>query len=242
MKTLRLRLGVSPSLQRPSGISEWVKRSCDLCLALVLIGLLAPLLLVCAVLVGRSSPGPVFYRGLRTGRYGIPFRIFKFRSMRTDAELVGGTTTGQNDPRITPIGRILRKYKLDELPQLFNVLWGDMSFVGPRPEVAEYTDAYSAEERQILAVRPGITDLACLQFSDLQEHVGGEDPDRVYRERILPHKNALRLKYAREHSLGLDLQILVRTAGLVLFRPFRRGAEKAAAPADAPGHGISRAA
>lgn len=242
MRVLRPDFRTGTSLPRSNRLYEWVKRGGDICLALVLIGLLSPLLLACAVLVRRSSPGPVFYRGLRTGRYGIPFRIFKFRSMRPDAELVGGTTTGQNDPRITPIGHLLRKYKLDELPQLFNVLWGDMSFVGPRPEVAEYTDAYSLEERQILSVRPGITDLACLQFSDLQEHVGGEDPDRVYRERILPQKNALRLKYAREQSFGLDLQILVRTAGLVLFRPFRRSAVQSAVSEDHTGHGISRAA
>jgi lipopolysaccharide/colanic/teichoic acid biosynthesis glycosyltransferase len=211
---------------------EWIKRTFDITLACVLLSIVWPVLVLCAVLVKWSSPGPVFYRGVRTGRHGVPFRIFKFRSMRTDAERTGGTTTGHNDPRITPVGHILRKYKLDELPQLLNVLFGDMSFVGPRPEVAEYTDAYTAEERDILNVRPGITDLACLQFSDLQEHVGEEDPDQVYRERILPMKNALRLKYAREQSLALDVQILTQTALVVLSKPFRRRAD----------HGISKAA
>lgn len=200
---------------------ELLKRIFDLTLALAALALVWPVLLVCAILVKLSSPGPVFYRGVRTGRHGVPFRIFKFRSMRTDAEQTGGTTTGHNDPRITPIGHVLRKYKLDELPQLLNVLLGDMSFVGPRPEVAEYTDAYTDEEREILSVRPGITDLACIQFSDLQEHVGEEDPDTTYRTRVLPMKNALRLKYAREQSLLLDLQIITRTAALVLSKPFR---------------------
>ncbi|MCA8993517.1 MAG: sugar transferase [Planctomycetaceae bacterium] len=211
---------------------EFIKRIFDIVTALFLLALVWPVLVTCAVLVKLSSPGPVFYRGVRTGRFGKPFRIFKFRSMRTDAEQTGGTTTGENDPRITGIGHVLRKYKIDELPQLFNVLLGDMSFVGPRPEVAEYTDAYTDEERQILAVRPGITDLACLEFSDLQEHVGEEDPDEAYRQRILPRKNALRLKYAREQSLALDVEILGKTAALVLSKPFRKrkpnGVRKAA--------------
>lgn len=201
---------------------ELSKRAFDLTLGVVLLAVLWPVLFMCAVLVKLSSPGPVFYRGKRTGRHGTTFRIFKFRSMRTDAEQTGGTTTGRDDPRITRIGHVLRRYKLDELPQLLNVLNGDMSFVGPRPEVAEYTDAYTVEEREILKVRPGITDLACLQFSDLQEHVGADDPDTAYRERILPLKNALRLKYAREQSLLLDLRIITQTAAVVLSKPFRR--------------------
>lgn len=200
---------------------QLVKRAFDILFALCLLSLLWPVLAVCAVLVRLSSPGPILYLGLRTGLHGVPFRIFKFRSMRTDAEQTGGTTTGQNDPRITPIGHVLRKYKLDELPQLFNVIRGDMSFVGPRPEVAEYTNAYTPEERQILSVQPGITDLACLEFTDLQEHVGEDDPDSAYRERILPLKNALRLKYAREQSLWLDVSIMARTAAVVLSKPFR---------------------
>jgi lipopolysaccharide/colanic/teichoic acid biosynthesis glycosyltransferase len=199
---------------------QFTKRIFDLILALAGLSLLFPVLLLCAVLVKLSSPGPVLYLGVRTGLNGRPFRIFKFRSMRTDAERTGGTTTGQNDPRITPIGAILRKYKLDELPQIFNVLRGDMSIVGPRPEVAEYTDAYTREERQILSVRPGITDLASIEFSDLQAHVGTENPDETFRREVLPRKNALRLKYAREQSLWLDLRILTRTVLLVLSRPF----------------------
>lgn len=210
-------------------MTDFAKRTFDILCAAAGLVLLAPVLMAIAGLVKRSSPGPVFYRGVRTGRFGRPFRIFKFRSMVVDGERRGGTTTGHNDPRITPIGRILRAYKLDELPQLLNVLCGDMSFVGPRPEVAEYTDRYTAAERRILDVRPGITDLASLEFSDLQEHVGADDPDRVYRETILPRKNRLRLEYAERHSLALDARILARTVWVVATKPFRRRVPREAA-------------
>lgn len=198
-----------------------MKRVCDIVLAVVGLLLLWPVLLLAACLVKFTSPGPVFYRGLRTGRHGVSFRIFKFRSMILDGEHRGGTTTGKDDPRITRVGQFLRKHKIDELPQLFNVLSGDMSFVGPRPEVAEYTDRYSEEERRILSVRPGITDLASIEFSDLQEFVGGKDPDGTYRERILPRKNELRLKYATERTMWLDTVILVKTVFVVLSKSLR---------------------
>ncbi|WP_437205814.1 sugar transferase [Planctomicrobium sp. SH664] len=201
---------------------DFVKRTFDILLALIGIVLCGPVMIAAALLIRMTSPGPVIYRGVRTGRHGIPFHIYKFRSMLVNAEQLGGTTTGRNDPRITPVGAFLRKYKLDELPQLFNVLFGDMSFIGPRPEVAEYTDAYSREERAILSVRPGITDLACLEFSDLQSHVGTDNPDEVFRRQILPRKNALRLKYVREQSLWLDLRILCKTVFLVASKPFKR--------------------
>ena len=200
------------------------KRFVDILLALVGLVLIWPILLVCIIAVKFSSPGPIFYLGERTGRYGVPFKIFKFRSMVEDAERTGGTTTGKDDVRITPTGAFLRKYKLDELPQLFNVLRGEMSFVGPRPEVAEYTDMYSVEEQEILSVRPGITDFSSLAFSDLQEHVGAENPDEVFRRDVLPRKNLLRLKYAKEHSILLDFRILFMTVVLVLAKPLRRKA------------------
>lgn len=199
------------------------KRAFDVAFSVLGLLALCPLLLLIAAVVKLGTPGPVFYRGARTGRFGKPFRIFKFRTMVVDAEQVGGTTTGKDDPRITRVGRLLRKYKLDELPQLLNVLCGDMSFVGPRPEVAEYTDAYSQEERAILDVRPGITDLSSLRFADLQEFVGGDDPDGAFRERVLPEKIALRLKYVRERSFLLDASILLRTFWVVLSKPFRGG-------------------
>lgn len=199
------------------------KRLFDAVGASVGLVLLCPLLIAISALVKLSSPGPVFYRGQRTGKDGKPFRLLKFRTMIVNAEQLGGTTTGKNDPRVTPIGAALRKYKLDELPQLLNVLRGEMSFVGPRPEVAEYTDQYSPEERLILTVPPGITDLSSLEFRDLQEVVGENDPDDVFRRKVLPRKNAMRLRYVRQRSFVLDMSILFRTVWAVSMKPvFRR--------------------
>jgi len=200
---------------------SYSKRLIDILLAVIGLVFIWPILFVCAVAVKLSSPGPVLYLGKRTGQYGVPFKIFKFRSMREDAERTGGTTTGKNDTRITSVGKILRKYKLDELPQLFNVLRGEMSFVGPRPEVAEYTEIYSVEEQEILSVRPGITDLSSLTFSDLQSHVGSENPDESFRRYVLPEKNRLRLKYAREHTISMDFMILVKTVLLLVAKPLK---------------------
>lgn len=200
---------------------SYSKRLIDILLAVIGLVFIWPILFVCAVAVKLSSPGPVLYLGKRTGRYGVPFKIFKFRSMREDAERTGGTTTGKNDTRITSAGKFLRKYKLDELPQLFNVLRGEMSFVGPRPEVAEYTEMYSVEEQEILSVRPGITDLSSLTFSDLQSHVGSENPDEAFRRYVLPQKNKLRLKYAREHTILMDFIILMKTVLLVVAKPLK---------------------
>jgi len=205
------------------GEDRVTKRVLDVLLAVCGLAVLWPVLVACAIAVKIDSPGPIFYRGVRTGRHGRPFRIWKFRSMVTDAESSGGSTTGDADPRITRAGRVLRRYKLDELPQLWNVLLGDMSFVGPRPEVAEYTDGYTVDERRILDVRPGITDLSSIEFRDLQSHVGTQDPDGVYRREILPRKNLLRLEYVERQSLALDLAILLRTVSLLLLRPLRRG-------------------
>jgi lipopolysaccharide/colanic/teichoic acid biosynthesis glycosyltransferase len=183
--------------------------------------LLAPLLAAIALAVRFNSPGPILYRGTRTGRYGKPFRILKFRSMVIDAERIGSPTTAKNDPRITAVGHLLRRYKLDELPQLLNVLIGDMSFVGPRPEVVEYTDRYTRDERIIFAVRPGITDLASLEFHDLQEVVGSTDPERAYQTKVLPRKTALRLQYVREQSFLGDLRILARTVRLIFAKAIK---------------------
>ncbi len=200
----------------------YIKRLLDLLLASIGLIFLWPVLLIIAILVKCESTGPVFYRGVRTGRFGKPFRIFKFRSMVVDAEKVGGSTTKDKDPRITKIGGFLRKYKLDELPQLLNVLVGEMSFIGPRPEVAEYTDLYSEEEKAILSVRPGITDYSSMKFNDLQAYVGDGDADEVFRREILPQKNALRLKYVRDCSFWVDLKILLQTIGIVFLKPFSR--------------------
>jgi lipopolysaccharide/colanic/teichoic acid biosynthesis glycosyltransferase len=197
------------------------KRAFDIAVSTAGLVVLSPLLLALAVALKCDSRGPVFYRGVRTGRFGRPFRIFKFRTMVKNAEQIGSVTTSDNDPRITRVGRILRKYKLDELPQLINVIRGDMSLVGPRPEVVSYTNRYNAEERIILTVRPGITDWASIQFSDLQKIVGSEDAERVYREHVLPRKTELRVKYVQERSFTSDVRILAQTVWIVLTRPLR---------------------
>lgn len=198
-------------------IEESVKRSVDLFSCAIGLMLISPLLLLIALAVKLSSHGPVFYRGVRIGRYGRPFRIWKFRTMLVGSESLGGTT-GKDDPRVTQVGRFLRKYKFDELPQLVNVLTGDMSLVGPRPELEEHTSAYQGEEKLILSVRPGITDYASVQFHNLNELVGSEDPHRVFIEEFRPEKNRLRLAYVKQQSLREDMKILVKTLARVLLR------------------------
>ncbi len=192
---------------------DFVKRAVDIPMSAVGILLLSPLFLVVAAAVRLDSKGPAFYRSFRTGQYGKPFAMRKFRTMRLNSEAMG-ITTGQDDPRVTNVGRFLRNHKIDELPQLFNVLIGDMSLVGPRPDFEEHTSAYSGEEKLILTVRPGITDYASLHFYQLDELVGSQDPHRVYVERFRSEKNQLRVAYVKNQSLGEDFRILFRT----LFR------------------------
>jgi|SRR2546422_4357700 len=197
-----------------------MKRSFDLILSLLGLIILAPLLAALALLIKLDSPGPVFYRGVRAGRFGKPFRIFKFRTMVEDADKVGGWSTAGDDPRVTRTGRFLRKYKLDELPQLFNVLLGEMSLVGPRPQVPWAVDLYTEEERCILRVRPGITDPASLEFRDEGEILrASTNPDKDYLEKIHPEKMRLSLEYVRTQSFWLDCKILWQTVAAVLFRP-----------------------
>ena len=195
-----------------------IKRVLDLALSCIALIVSWPIFVVAALAVKTSSPGPVFYRGVRSGLYGKPFRIIKFRTMVVNAETLGGPTTGTNDQRVTRVGSILRRTKLDELPQLINVLKGDMSLVGPRPEVLEYTEQYKGEEVCILSMRPGITDYASIEFADLDDRVGSANPDQFFREHILPQKNALRVRYVKEWSLGSDLKILWLTLIRVLKR------------------------
>lgn len=193
-----------------------LKRAFDLAAATVGLLILSPILAVIAILIKLTSDGPVFYRGLRSGQHGEPFRIFKFRTMVLGAETLGGLSTGKNDARVKPLGRVLRRYKIDELPQLINVLKGEMSIVGPRPEFPEYTSQYSGEEKLILTVRPGITDYASIQFRHLDEVLGSEQPDRVYEEHIRPVKNALRVRYVKDHNLWRDLTLIFETLKTIL--------------------------
>ncbi len=198
-----------------------MKRAFDLLLASVGLVAVSPVLLVIAVLIRLESAGPILYLGTRVGRFNKPFKIAKFRTMVANAERLGGSSTSASDVRITRAGKVLRRFKLDELPQLFNVLLGQMSFVGPRPEVQEYVDLYTEQEQLILTMRPGITDWASIWNSDEGAVLAGaEDPDQAYLELIRPTKLLLQLKYARQHSLWTDLKIISYTFGKLLNSDF----------------------
>lgn len=189
-----------------------MKRILDSIFSSLGLALLSPLLLIIAWRIHREDGGPVFYRGVRVGLQGRPFRIFKFRSMVVNAEKIGGSSTPEDDPRITRIGDKLRRYKLDELPQLFNVFLGDMSLVGPRPQVPWMVKMYTPEQMQVLNVRPGITDFASLVFNNEGEILSGSaDPDAAYLEKIHPFKMHLALDYVNNHSLSVDLKIILKT-------------------------------
>ena len=188
-----------------------LKRFFDIITCLVALPFLFPFFSVVAIIIKVNSPGPVFYRGLRTGLGGKPFRIFKFRTMVIDAEKIGGPSTALNDPRLTEFGKFLRKYKIDELPQIINVLKGEMSLVGPRPQVEKYTKLYNEEEQIILSVRPGLTDYASIKFINLDQILGDESVDERYLKEIEPEKNRLRMKYAKEHSFWIDIKIILMT-------------------------------
>jgi lipopolysaccharide/colanic/teichoic acid biosynthesis glycosyltransferase len=168
--------------------------------------------------IKHDSHGSVFYRGLRVGRYYKQFRMFKFRTMVADAEKMGVSSTAEDDPRITRIGKFLRKYKLDELPQLINVLRGEMSLVGPRPQVPWAVELYSEEERKLLNVRPGITDYASIKFRNEGNILNNSsNPDEDYLKQIAPEKIRLGLEYVNNNNLWIDLKIILATIG-ALFR------------------------
>ena len=196
-----------------------LKRFTDVMLALLGLTISAPVLVYVAARIKLEDGGAVFYRGIRVGRDGRHFRMFKLRTMVIDADKVGGPSAAAGDPRITRIGTWLRQHKLDELPQFINVLVGDMSFVGPRPEVPFYTDMYSEDERAILSVRPGITDFATLWNSNEGEVLAGsDDPERTYMERIRPTKIRLQLEYVERQSFWTDVFIIWRTVTAVVTR------------------------
>ena len=193
------------------------KRLFDIVASGIAVVLLSPVLTFIAIVIKRGSRGPVFYKGARIGKNGRPFHILKYRTMVLDADKIGGSSTPEDDPRITGIGKFLRKYKLDELPQLFNVLKGEMSLVGPRPQVKWAVDLYSPTEKRVLSVPPGITDYASLHFSNEGEILlGSTDPDKDYMEKIHPKKMALSLKYVQERSLFLDIKIIFQTLAAIL--------------------------
>jgi len=195
-----------------SSYRKWGKHSLDSFASLVGLLLASPVLLVVAVLVKCTSPGPIFYWQERVGLRGQLFRIVKFRTTCLDTEQRGSAITSSGDPRVTTVGRWLRRLKLDELPQLWNVLMGEMSLVGPRPEVPRYVQSYSSAQRRVLSVRPGITDPASIAYRREEELlVSHTDVDRYYREVILPDKLRMNLEYLDRISFFYDLLLLVRT-------------------------------
>ena len=190
-----------------------LKRFFDILFSFFSLILISPLLGFIALLIKADSKGPVFYRGVRIGKGGEPFKIFKFRTMVPNAEELGGPSTAADDPRLTKIGKIFKKYQIDELPQLINVLKGEMSLVGPRPEVKMYVDMMTDEERKaILSIKPGMTDLASLwNFHESEVLKGSLDPEKTYMEKIRPEKIRLQMEYVRNCSFLLDLKIIFKT-------------------------------
>lgn len=189
-----------------------MKRGLDILGAVLGLFLLAPLFALTAVLIKMDSVGPVFFRQERIGKGFRPFFIYKFRTMTVDAPLLGGTVTTSRDPRITRLGAILRETKIDELPQLINVLKGEMSLVGPRPEVQEYVDMFRAQYETVLCARPGLTDLASLKYRHEAEILSwAADPKEEYVKRILPDKLRLAEEYVRRSCLSLDVMIILKT-------------------------------
>ncbi|MBI2574131.1 MAG: sugar transferase [Candidatus Wildermuthbacteria bacterium] len=190
-----------------------IKRLLDIAGSLFGLILLSPFFALAAFLIAKESPGPVLYRGVRVGEHGVLFRMFKFRTMVRNADQIGGPSTAGDDPRLTKVGVALRKYKLDEFPQLINVFRGEMSLVGPRPEVPFYVNMMTDEEKRIiLSVKPGITDLASLWNIDEGAVLHGTpDPEKAYQEKIWPEKKRLQMKYVMEQSFVGDLKIIFRT-------------------------------
>ena len=184
----------------------------DFILSLVGLVVLAPIFIVLAIWIKTDSKGPVFYKQVRVGQNGIDFGLFKFRSMVVDADKKGLITVGGRDPRITRSGYFIRKYKLDELPQLINVLVGDMSLVGPRPEVRKYVNLYTDEQQKVLSVKPGITDYASIEYMDENEILGkSSDPEKTYIEEIMPEKIKYNMKYINNKSLFEYFKIILLT-------------------------------
>ena len=212
---------MKPKKKAYNGIyNRCVKRVLDFVITLVALCFLWPFYLIISIFIIAEDGFPVLYRAERGGYKGKTFRICKFRSMIKNADKVGGGTTALRDPRITKVGNFLRKTKLDEIPQISQVLLGKMSLIGPRPELLQYVNQYEGEEKEILQVRPGITDFSSVEFINLDEIVGGENADEMYEKYVLKKKNALRVKYANTVSFKTDVYILFKTLGAVFAKAF----------------------
>jgi lipopolysaccharide/colanic/teichoic acid biosynthesis glycosyltransferase len=192
-------------------LDETCRRMLDVMASALGLLLISPLLATIALLIHLDSPGPVLHRGTRVGRGGRPFRVFKFRTMVAQADTIGPGITRGKDPRVTAAGHFLRRTKLDELPQLVNVLRGDMSLVGPRPEDPYYVGFYTREQRQVLSVRPGITSLASLRFRDEQSLLEQDDWEHRYMEEIMPAKLEIELDYLKRRCVWSDLIVIAQT-------------------------------
>lgn len=189
-----------------------MKRLFDVFVSILILGLFLPIGLVVGIWILIESSGGVFYLQERIGKNGVPFKMFKFRSMRKDSDKLGKITVGMRDPRITKSGYFVRKFKLDEFPQFINVLKGEMSIVGPRPEVKEYVDLYTESQRVVLSVKPGITDYASIEYFKENELLGNsDDPNKTYIEEIMPAKIELNKKYIANPTIGHDIKIMWST-------------------------------
>jgi len=198
-------------------VNAFIKRKVDICFSFLGLFLSLPLILILVFLIKKEDKGPIFYTGQRVGKNGELFNIYKFRTMVVDADKKGGPSASDDDPRITKIGKVLRKYKLDEIPQLINVLRGEMSIVGPRPEVPQEVETYTDEEKRVLSVKPGITDYASIHFNNEGEILkGSSNPHEAYRKMIRPTKLRLALQYVDDHSFLIDLNIIIQTILIII--------------------------
>lgn len=189
-----------------------MKRAFDFVLALIGLIMILPVLVLIAFFIKVDSKGAVFYRQIRVGKNGRDFKIYKFRTMLVDSDKLGLLTIGGRDPRVTNVGYYIRKYKLDELPQLINVLLGDMSLVGPRPEVRKYVELYNEDQKKVLKERPGITDMASIKFRNENELLEKQDnPTQYYINHVMPEKLEINLNYLRNRSLLSDIGVIFKT-------------------------------
>ena len=194
-----------------------LKRFFDIISSLVVLTMGLPFFILIAFLIGIDSKGGVFFIQQRVGKNNRNFGLFKFRTMRSDSEKAGQITVGGKDPRITKIGYLLRKFKLDEFPQLLNVVKGDMSIIGPRPEVRKYVNLYSQEQLTVLSVRPGLSDFPSIEYINENELLGKSDnPEKTYVEEIMPAKLELNLKYIEQKSFVTDIKLIFKTIGKIL--------------------------
>jgi len=200
--------------------NRFIKRVIGFVVALPFLIIGIPIYIIISIAIVAEDGRPVFYRPLRGGYKNKPFRIFKFRTMVKNADKIGGGTTANHDPRITKVGGFLRKTKLDETANLINIIIGTMSFIGPRPELLQYTEQYEGDEKEILEVRPGVTDYSSIEFINLDEIVGAGNADEMYEKCVLKKKNTLRIKYAENVSFATDCKIFFITIWKVLEKTF----------------------